>query len=82
MVEISSCPYFTSGFAFLPCLRILIGLTFTSIKFEFSFISDILPDVSSVFYINGQYYLCEKLTATFTESGMSQKIKGSFWRII
>lgn len=26
MVEISSSPYLTSAFAFLPCLRILIGL--------------------------------------------------------
>ena len=31
MVAISSKPYLTSDFAFLPCLRILIGLIFISL---------------------------------------------------
>ncbi len=31
MVEISSNPYLTSDFAFLPCFRILIGLIFISL---------------------------------------------------
>ena len=31
MVEISSKPYLTSDFAFLPCFSILIGLTFVSL---------------------------------------------------
>lgn len=51
-------------------------------KFEFSFISDSLPDVKSLFLIRGHFYVCEKLTATFSKNGMSQKIKGSFWRLI
>lgn len=50
-------------------------------RFEFSFISDALPDVSSMFMIRGHRYLCEKLTASFSEYGMSQKIKGVFWRL-
>lgn len=52
------------------------------VKFEFTFISDTLPDVRSVFLIRGHRYLCEKLTANFSEDGMSQKIKGTFWRIL
>lgn len=54
----------------------------TNVKFDFSFISDIMPDVTSVFHIRGHRYLCEKLTASFTANGMSQKIKGTFWRIV
>lgn len=52
------------------------------VKFEYSFITDRLPDVNSIFYIRGKRYLCERLTATFNESGMSQKVKGVFWQIV
>lgn len=34
-----------------------------------------------MFIIRGKRYLCEKMTATFTENGMSQLIKGVFWPI-
>ena len=51
-------------------------------KFQFSFIADRIPNVRSVFFINGRKYLCEKITATFTENGMSQLLKGSFYLII
>ncbi|MBE6317849.1 MAG: hypothetical protein E7081_02615 [Bacteroidales bacterium] len=51
-------------------------------KFQFSFISDSIPNVRSVFFINGKKYLCEKITATFTENGMSELKKGVFYRII
>ena len=51
-------------------------------KFNFSFISDTIPNARSVFFINGRKYLCEKITATFTENGMSQLLKGSFYLII
>ena len=51
-------------------------------KFNFSFISDSIPNARSVFFINGRKYLCEKITATFTENGMSQLLKGSFYLII
>lgn len=50
-------------------------------KFEFSFLSDSLPDPCRVFMIKGHRYLCEKITASFSESGMSQKLKGVFWRL-
>ena len=51
-------------------------------KYQFSFIADTIPNVRSLFYINGKKYLCEKITATFTENGMSQLLKGSFYLII
>ncbi len=50
-------------------------------KYEFSFLSNSLPNPRAVFYIRGGRYLCEKITATFTENGMSQLMKGTFYRI-
>ena len=40
-----------------------------------------IPDVRSVFLIRGKRYICEKITATFTENGMSQLLKGVFYPI-
>ena len=51
-------------------------------KYQFSFVANNIPNVRSIFYIKGQKYLCEKITATFTENGMSQLLKGEFYRII
>lgn len=51
-------------------------------KYSFSFLYDGVPDVRSVFYINGKKYLCEKITTTFSELGMSQLKKGVFYRIL
>lgn len=51
-------------------------------KFKFSFISDTIPNPRAVFYIRGQRFICEKITATFTEDGMSQLLKGEFYPII
>lgn len=50
-------------------------------KYNIKFLSKTMPDVRSVFVINGQKYLCEKLTATLTERGMSEMIKGVFWKL-
>ena len=50
-------------------------------KYNFSFLADEIPDVRAVFFIKGGRYLCEKITATFTEHGMSKKMKGVFYRI-
>ena len=44
-------------------------------KYSFSFLADEIPNVRSLFYIEGKKYLCEKITATFTEAGMSQLLK-------
>ena len=51
-------------------------------KTTFKFLSDNIPDVRSVFLIRGKRYVCEKMTATFTENGMSQLIKGVFYPIV
>lgn len=48
-------------------------------KTTFKWVSDTIPDVRAVFIIRGKRYLCEKITATFTESGMSQLLKGIFY---
>lgn len=50
-------------------------------KYNFSFLSKSIPDPRAVFYIQGGKYVCEKITATFTENGMSQLLKGVFYRI-
>ena len=51
-------------------------------KYHFSFLSDTVPSPRAVFYINGGKYLCEKITATFHESGRSRLLKGIFYRIL
>lgn len=51
-------------------------------KTTFKFLADNIPDVRSVFLIRGKRYICEKITATFTENGMSQLLKGVFYPII
>lgn len=51
------------------------------VKYTVKFIADNVPDVGSVFLIAGQQFLCKKITATFTERGMSQLLKGEFYRI-
>ncbi len=51
-------------------------------KYNFSFLSDSIPDPKAVFNINGHLYLCEKITATFHEAGRSQLLKGVFYEII
>jgi hypothetical protein len=53
----------------------------TTVKYTFSFLADEIPNVRSLFYIKGQRYLCEKITATFTEDGMSQLLKGIFYKV-
>lgn len=50
-------------------------------KIKLSFLSDKIPDVRSIFHIRGRRYLCEKITATFTDDGMSQLMKGEFYPI-
>lgn len=50
-------------------------------KIKIKFLSDKIPDVRSVFHIRGRRYLCEKITATFNDDGMSQLMKGEFYPI-
>ena len=53
-------------------------------KITFSFLVEngVIPDVKCIFYIHGKKYLAEKITATFTENGMSQLVKMVAYRII
>lgn len=50
-------------------------------KTTFKFLSDTIPNVRALYIIRGKRYVAEKLTATFTENGMSQLIKGVFYPI-
>ena len=51
-------------------------------KFTFSFLSDNIPNVRSIFLIHGKKYLAEKITATFSaETGMSQLLKMVCYRL-
>ena len=52
--------------------------TLTSVA---SSLVDPIPNPRAVFFIKGKKYLCEKITATFTEQGMSQLLKGVFYPI-
>lgn len=40
-----------------------------------------IPNPRALFHIRGKRYVCEKLTATFTEEGMSEMIKGVFYPV-
>lgn len=51
-------------------------------KFKFSWLADGIPNPRAVFHIRGKRYLCEKITATFTENGMSQLLKGEFYPLL
>ena len=50
-------------------------------KYTFSFLADEIPDPRALYHINGGRYLCEKITAHFTEKGMSKMLKGVFYRL-
>ena len=50
-------------------------------KYTFSFLAEELPDPHALFYIRGGRYVCEKITAHFTEKGMSSLMKGVFYRL-
>ncbi|MDE6553182.1 MAG: hypothetical protein K2K98_09545, partial [Muribaculaceae bacterium] len=51
-------------------------------KVTFKFLSDDIPNPRALFFIHGRRYICEKITATFTEDGMSQLLKGEFWPLL
>lgn len=51
-------------------------------KFTFSFLSDTIPNVQSIFYVHGKKYLAEKITCSFSENGMSRLLKMVAYRVI
>lgn len=52
-----------------------------SARYNISILTDKLPSPRAVYLIKGKKYVCEKLTASFTERGMSSLVKGVFWRL-
>ncbi len=51
-------------------------------KYQFSFLAKEIPNVRSTFYIDGKKYLCAKIVATFSEDGLSELMKGEFYKIL
>ena len=51
-------------------------------KYEFSFLSNSLPDVRATFFIRGKKYICSQIKADVDENGMSLLKKGTFFRIL
>ena len=51
-------------------------------KYNFSFLAKEIPDVNARFFIKGNWYVAEKITATFSENGMSELLKGVFYRLV
>lgn len=48
-------------------------------KFKFSFLSNSIPNPRGLFNIRGRMYVCERITATLSDDGMSQLMKGEFY---
>lgn len=53
-----------------------------AVKYNFSWLSSYIPNPRAIFYIRGRRYICEKISATFTEDGMSQLLKGEFYPLV
>ena len=51
-------------------------------KVKVSFLAHTIPNPRAIFNIHGKRYVCEKITATFTENGLSQLMKGEFYPLI
>lgn len=51
-------------------------------KYTFKWIADTIPNPRALFYMRGKQYVCAQITATFTENGMSQLLKGEFYPVI
>lgn len=51
-------------------------------KYKIKWLAQSIPSVRSLFYIHGCRFVCSKITATFTDKGMSQLLSGEFYRII
>lgn len=53
-----------------------------AMKTTFKWLSSKIPNPRALFNIRGKRYVCEKITATFTENGMSQLLKGDFYPVV
>lgn len=60
-----------------------VNFTFnTKVKYTFKFVSDRMPDPTSVFHIRGKLYACEKIEANVTEEGFDRLMTGYFYEIL
>jgi hypothetical protein len=50
-------------------------------KYSVAFLADEMPNVRGLFNICGKLYVCAKITATFSETGMSKLLKGEFYPV-
>lgn len=51
-------------------------------KYTFKFIADEIPNVRALMFIHGKRYIAAKITATFTEQGMSQLLKLEAYKVL
>lgn len=65
---------------FVHVSPLLIRADFTKL-YKISFLSDGIPDPKAIYIIRGKRYLCRKLTADFSASGLSRLIQGEFYRL-
>lgn len=50
-------------------------------KYTFTIYADEFPDINAIFLIHGKKYICKRLESEITETGMSKRIQGEFYRI-
>jgi len=53
-----------------------------SLLYRFKFIGKTIPTPTKVFRIKGQKYACQRISAQFTNKGLSELMEGEFYRII
>lgn len=53
-----------------------------NVKYTFKFLADSIPEVSSVFIIDGKRYICKRIETTITARGLSALMKGEFFRCL
>lgn len=50
--------------------------------YRYNFLAKTLPSATSIFLIKGKRYACLRMTAHFTNTGMSELIEGEFYEIV
>ena len=76
------CPYTLRMRGFETSVLNVLPVIDAGKKFKFSWLDDEIPNPRALFLIKGKRYVCEKITATFTENGMSQLLKGEFFPVL
>jgi hypothetical protein len=50
--------------------------------YRYKFLASSLPSATAIYVIKGKRYACLRLTAHFTDTGMSELIEGEFYEIV